>query len=290
MAGWSGYYHITPDDDLIEHENRSDCVCNPSEEEITSSSGRPGWIYMHHSLDGRELNEPDFTPTTIKESTMSDVFPDGIPEEIPPVEEPTPDPVPEPEPEPELPEEPPIDHTLPPGYCHLQRVAWWSDKCKDVTVEYEAEFTHLGCKHLLTVHEEIVVYRLEDGSLQPVGTDPSTAPEGPWTMQIVNRCQTCVEIAALQNQIDALKVFQDREPSSVLIGSFDHAGVSYQLNFVTAESTYVIFDVSSFPDPPAIVAAFLGPEDRDPSTKELLDMAIEVIIDHLANNPEGATE
>lgn len=51
--------HAVPLDDLIVHDFSEDFPCGPGARTI-SRDGRPdGWIYTHHSLDGRELNEPD---------------------------------------------------------------------------------------------------------------------------------------------------------------------------------------------------------------------------------------
>jgi hypothetical protein len=43
--------HIFPAEDIIEHVLLEDCVCGPSAE----LHGR--WLYIHHSLDGRERFE-----------------------------------------------------------------------------------------------------------------------------------------------------------------------------------------------------------------------------------------
>ena len=45
-------YHVTPVGDLIEHEDSEDCVCGPDWKEESGSD-----IYVHHSLDNRELEE-----------------------------------------------------------------------------------------------------------------------------------------------------------------------------------------------------------------------------------------
>lgn len=45
-------YHVTPTDDLVEHEQDEDCVCGP---EAKLEPG--GVIYVHHSLDNREADE-----------------------------------------------------------------------------------------------------------------------------------------------------------------------------------------------------------------------------------------
>lgn len=45
--------HIVPVGDLVEHERTRDCACGPYREHL---EGRD-WLYMHASLDGRELLE-----------------------------------------------------------------------------------------------------------------------------------------------------------------------------------------------------------------------------------------
>ena len=42
--------HVTPIDDLIEHELSDDCVCGPS----TMMTLEGEWIIIHESLDRRE--------------------------------------------------------------------------------------------------------------------------------------------------------------------------------------------------------------------------------------------
>lgn len=50
--------HVEPVNDLIEHECFADaCVCGPSLEFLPG-----GLLVTHHSLDGRELREPDYEP------------------------------------------------------------------------------------------------------------------------------------------------------------------------------------------------------------------------------------
>lgn len=44
--------------DLIEHDTDSDgCVCGPTVEPVEREDGSYGWLYVHHSLDGREFHE-----------------------------------------------------------------------------------------------------------------------------------------------------------------------------------------------------------------------------------------
>lgn len=51
--------HVVPTADLIEHEANEDCTCGPTPELVKHDDGTDaGWIYIHHSLDGRELHEP----------------------------------------------------------------------------------------------------------------------------------------------------------------------------------------------------------------------------------------
>lgn len=51
-------YHVYPVDDLIDHEADSDnCVCIPRVEAMTEGPGPTDWLYVHSSLDGRELEE-----------------------------------------------------------------------------------------------------------------------------------------------------------------------------------------------------------------------------------------
>ncbi|MGW0780315.1 hypothetical protein [Streptomyces sp. NPDC002913] len=49
--------HVTPLDDLIEHDTDSDdssCVCGPQEVPLDLGGGFIAWAYVHASLDGRE--------------------------------------------------------------------------------------------------------------------------------------------------------------------------------------------------------------------------------------------
>lgn len=52
----SGAVHVRPIDDLVEHELSSECVCIPSPELVDTNHGDE-WLYVHHSLDGRESKE-----------------------------------------------------------------------------------------------------------------------------------------------------------------------------------------------------------------------------------------
>lgn len=48
--------HIIPANDLIEHTESDECVCGPAPTDL----GDGQRMYMHASLDGRELREPDW--------------------------------------------------------------------------------------------------------------------------------------------------------------------------------------------------------------------------------------
>ena len=50
--------HVYPVGDLIEHDTESsDCVCDPTSRPEKRDDGSVGWVLVHHSLDGREMNE-----------------------------------------------------------------------------------------------------------------------------------------------------------------------------------------------------------------------------------------
>lgn len=53
--------HTYPVNDLIEHETTGDdCPCGPDTHPVQRDDGSYGWVIVHHSLDGRELHEPDY--------------------------------------------------------------------------------------------------------------------------------------------------------------------------------------------------------------------------------------
>lgn len=52
----SGEVHVIPVRDVIVHESQ-DCVCVPTQEAVFRDDGSCNWLYIHHSLDGRELSE-----------------------------------------------------------------------------------------------------------------------------------------------------------------------------------------------------------------------------------------
>ena len=51
--------HVVPIADLVEHEVNDDCVCGPSPLPTERGDGSLAWVIKHHSLDGREHQEPD---------------------------------------------------------------------------------------------------------------------------------------------------------------------------------------------------------------------------------------
>lgn len=53
----AGDVHVKPLGDLIEHVSAEDCACGPAAEPVKRDDGSVGWLYVHHSLDGRELTE-----------------------------------------------------------------------------------------------------------------------------------------------------------------------------------------------------------------------------------------
>lgn len=60
--GWivldiDGGPHIIPRGDLIEHEVSTECVCGPETIPLHCDDGTISYMYSHHSLDGREINE-----------------------------------------------------------------------------------------------------------------------------------------------------------------------------------------------------------------------------------------
>lgn len=51
--------HVMPTADLIGHQASEDCTCGPTPELVKHEDGTDaGWIYIHHSLNGREQREP----------------------------------------------------------------------------------------------------------------------------------------------------------------------------------------------------------------------------------------
>ncbi|WP_405375969.1 MULTISPECIES: hypothetical protein [unclassified Microbacterium] len=54
--------HVVPVNDLIEHvDDGTPCPCGPRTEPVERDEGTIGWVELHHSLDGREYDEPDYT-------------------------------------------------------------------------------------------------------------------------------------------------------------------------------------------------------------------------------------
>jgi hypothetical protein len=49
----SNTVHVTPIDDLVEHECTDACVCGATTEPVSRDDGSMGWIMVHHALDGR---------------------------------------------------------------------------------------------------------------------------------------------------------------------------------------------------------------------------------------------
>ena len=50
--------HVYPTKDLIDHKTvGDDCLCGVTIEPVPRDDGSMGWLYTHHSLDGRERYE-----------------------------------------------------------------------------------------------------------------------------------------------------------------------------------------------------------------------------------------
>jgi hypothetical protein len=50
--------HVVPISDFIDHavDADGDCICGPRTVPVATTGGGFGWMYFHHSLDGRELS------------------------------------------------------------------------------------------------------------------------------------------------------------------------------------------------------------------------------------------
>lgn len=61
MSGRTDVLHVSPQNDLIEHDTSTrdaDCLCGPEVRPVKRDDGPVGWLIVHHSLDGREAREP----------------------------------------------------------------------------------------------------------------------------------------------------------------------------------------------------------------------------------------
>lgn len=62
-AGWKteatspDEVHVVPYNDTVKHHLHIECICGPTTEPIARDDGTYGWLYTHHSLDGREGDE-----------------------------------------------------------------------------------------------------------------------------------------------------------------------------------------------------------------------------------------
>lgn len=50
--------HVLPLNDIVDHPEDDECVCGPRGEALQRDDGSYAWLYVHHSLDGRERREP----------------------------------------------------------------------------------------------------------------------------------------------------------------------------------------------------------------------------------------
>lgn len=55
--------HVTPIDDLIQHEKTEECVCGPTIEPVETPSGAINWMLTHNALDNREAYEKQGQPS-----------------------------------------------------------------------------------------------------------------------------------------------------------------------------------------------------------------------------------
>jgi hypothetical protein len=60
--------HVVPLGDLIEHEASDECPCGPRPQSVTRDDGSIGWLQVHHSLDGREVQETNSPRATPEET------------------------------------------------------------------------------------------------------------------------------------------------------------------------------------------------------------------------------
>lgn len=57
---WNRFESGYREDLAIEHDtDGDDCLCGPTSEPVFDADGACGWDITHHSLDGREANEPE---------------------------------------------------------------------------------------------------------------------------------------------------------------------------------------------------------------------------------------
>ena len=49
--------HLVPECDDVDHSVDDDCICGPRCEPQEHEDGSIAWLYVHHSLDGREQRE-----------------------------------------------------------------------------------------------------------------------------------------------------------------------------------------------------------------------------------------
>lgn len=58
--------HVYPVGDLIQHDvDGGECPCRPDTEAVPCDDGSYGRLVTHHSMDGRELAEPDYAGPAI---------------------------------------------------------------------------------------------------------------------------------------------------------------------------------------------------------------------------------
>ncbi len=67
--------HVVPDGDLIDHlAELGGCPCGPSRQPVVNRAGRRLWVTVHHSLDGRERDDPATTPAEKAQRAMDHLW------------------------------------------------------------------------------------------------------------------------------------------------------------------------------------------------------------------------
>lgn len=74
---WQGGVHVLPIEDRVSH-TWLECVCGPDAKLVVQEENTDVgdvWMYVHHSLDGRERNEP--APGTLRGTHVTEEEPHG---------------------------------------------------------------------------------------------------------------------------------------------------------------------------------------------------------------------
>lgn len=49
--------HVVPLGDAVEYVSDDDCLCGPTATPVKVGDGSVQWLMIHHSLDGREMDQ-----------------------------------------------------------------------------------------------------------------------------------------------------------------------------------------------------------------------------------------